>query len=67
MTLVVGDTNLLASGLVRRKPDTALVLFLDAWRQGRFTLVISGHILTEPTQNAHPPVLPSLSGSFSGR
>jgi putative PIN family toxin of toxin-antitoxin system len=47
MTLVTADTNLLASGVARRNPATAPAQFLDAWRDGRFDLVLSEHILGE--------------------
>ena len=69
MTLVVGDANLLASGFVRRKEDTAPVLFLDAWRAGRFTLVVSQHLLIEVRRTLHRPYLqrflsPAIADGF---
>jgi len=44
---VTADANLLTSGAVRRHPDAAPVRFLDGWRAGRFTLILSDHLLTE--------------------
>ena len=47
MIRAVVDTNVLASGFVRRHPQAPSVQILDAWRAGRFTLIYSADILIE--------------------
>lgn len=47
MTTAVLDTNALASGFVRRRPEAAPVQILDAWRSGVFMLVVSEYLLLE--------------------
>jgi putative PIN family toxin of toxin-antitoxin system len=49
MTLpaVTADANLLASGALQLHPDAAPAQFVNAWRSGRFSLVLSDHLLTE--------------------
>jgi predicted nucleic acid-binding protein len=47
MIAAVADTNVLASGFVRRHPDAAPVQVLDAWRGDVFTLVVTDHLLLE--------------------
>lgn len=41
------DTNTLVSGFVRRNPASPVVQVVDAWRQNRYTLVVSEFILAE--------------------
>ena len=41
------DTNVLASGIARRNPASAVVQIVDRWRAGHFDLIISDHIVTE--------------------
>ncbi len=47
MITAVLDTNVLASGFVASRKDSAPVLILDAWRNRAFTLVVSEPILAE--------------------
>ena len=42
---VTVDANLLASGSLRARPDAAPVQLLDVWLAGRFTLILSDHLL----------------------
>jgi uncharacterized protein len=51
----VVDTNVLASGIVRSHPAALPVQVLDLWRDARFTLVLSEHILTELTRTLAQP------------
>lgn len=44
---VTADTNILASGALRRRPDAAPVQLLDTWQAQRFILIVSDHLLTE--------------------
>ena len=46
MTIVVLDTNVLASGFASGPPSIPATL-IDAWRAGKYTLVVSEHILAE--------------------
>jgi putative PIN family toxin of toxin-antitoxin system len=46
VTIVVLDTNVLASGFASR-PSSIPALLIDAWHARQFTLVVSRHILTE--------------------
>jgi putative PIN family toxin of toxin-antitoxin system len=55
MTTVVLDTNVIVSGFVRSRPDSAVVRILDAWRLGQFVLVLSDHILAEVTRTFLDP------------
>jgi predicted nucleic acid-binding protein len=41
------DTNVLASGFVRHKEDSPPVVILDLWREDKYKLFVSEHILTE--------------------
>jgi putative PIN family toxin of toxin-antitoxin system len=45
MILAAVDTNVLASGAVRSRRDVAPVQFIDAWRAGLFTMVVSDYLL----------------------
>lgn len=47
MITAVLDANALASGFVGRNPQSAVVQALDAWRLGRYGLIISEHLLDE--------------------
>ncbi|TAK37024.1 MAG: PIN domain-containing protein [Chloroflexota bacterium] len=47
MIAAVLDTNVLASGFVRRNPTSPVVQLLDAWHARLYTLVISEHIIAE--------------------
>ena len=46
MTIVVLDTNVLASGFASGPPSIPATL-IDAWRACKYTLVVSEHILAE--------------------
>jgi putative PIN family toxin of toxin-antitoxin system len=50
VSIVVIDTNVLASGFVRSHSDAPPVQVLDAWRDRAYTLAVSEHILTELTR-----------------
>lgn len=52
------DTNTLASGALSTE-DSPPTLILDAWREGRFTLVISTDILTELERTLAKPYFAS--------
>src|SRR5438046_62447 len=47
MITAVVDTNILASGLVRRNPTTAVVEVVAGWRARTFRLAVSDHIIAE--------------------
>lgn len=47
VTTAVIDTNVLVSGFVRSKPDTAPPIIIDAWLSRRFILILSDHIRIE--------------------
>ena len=69
MMLVTADTNLLASGVARRNPDAAPAQFIDAWRAGRLTLLLSEHILAELARTLSLPyfqrhVTPAQAAAF---
>ncbi len=55
MITAVLDTNVLASGFVRSNPAAAPVQLIDAWRDRRFVLIISEHILTELARTFETP------------
>ncbi len=55
MITAVFDTNVLASGFVRRNPDSAVVQILDAWRSGLYRLIVSEHILAELGRTLQEP------------
>ena len=55
MIRAVLDTNVLVSGLVRRRPDAPSVQLLDAWRAGVFQLVVSEEILEEVARTLRKP------------
>jgi len=44
---VTADANILASGALRRHADAAPVRFIDTWRSGRFSLILSDVIIAE--------------------
>jgi putative PIN family toxin of toxin-antitoxin system len=52
---VVIDTNVLVSGLVRSQPAAAPAQILDAWRAGRFELILSDQILDEVARTLAKP------------
>lgn len=58
--IVVLDTNLIVSGLL--SPSGAPAEILDAWREGRFHLAISPHILREIEGVLHYPKLRKRHG-----
>jgi len=47
MSTAVRDANVLASGFVRRHPLSPPVQLVDAWQAGRYTRIVSAHILGE--------------------
>lgn len=49
------DANVLASGFIRMNPEAATVQTLDAWRAGRFLLVLSEHLLDEVSRTLEDP------------
>jgi uncharacterized protein len=49
------DANVLASGFVRANPDSATVQTLDAWRAGRYLLILSEHLLDEVDRTLESP------------
>lgn len=53
MITAVLDTNVLASGFVRPEPSPGQLL--QAWRTGRYILVVSDHILTELARTFDEP------------
>lgn len=55
MTTAVLDANVIVSGFVRSRPDSAVVRILDAWRLGLYVLVVSDHILAEVTRTFLDP------------
>ena len=55
MIRVVLDSNVLASGIVRRSPEAASVQIIDSWRAGHFELAISQDILDEVTRTLGKP------------
>ena len=55
MITAVLDANVLVSGFVAGRPDSAVALVLDAWRAGRYSLIISEHLLAEVIQTFADP------------
>jgi putative PIN family toxin of toxin-antitoxin system len=55
MITAVVDTNVLASGFLRPLKTSPPVQILDAWRLGLYTLIVSGHILTELVRTLADP------------
>lgn len=55
MSTVVLDTNVLASGFIRREQTSPPIAIVDAWRTRSYTLVISEHILTELAHTLERP------------
>lgn len=55
MNRVVADTNVLASGFVRRHPAAFPVQILDAWRERAFILAISDYLLVELERTLNRP------------
>lgn len=55
MISVVLDTNVIASGIVRRSSEAVPVQIIDAWRAGQFELVVSQDILDEVTRTLSTP------------
>ncbi len=55
MITAVADTNVLASGLVRRNPGSAVVQVVEAWRSRRYSLVVSEHIIAELRRTLDQP------------
>jgi putative PIN family toxin of toxin-antitoxin system len=49
------DTNVLASGFIRRNPGAAPTRILDAWVAGRFELIYSDEIITELERTFQSP------------
>jgi putative PIN family toxin of toxin-antitoxin system len=45
----------IVSGLVGRSAASPPVLIIEAWRAGRFTLIVSDHILAEVTRTLDQP------------
>lgn len=55
MIVAVLDTNVLASGFVRRNSASTVVRIVDAWRAHRYRLVVSEHILDELARTFQDP------------
>jgi putative PIN family toxin of toxin-antitoxin system len=53
--VAVLDTNVLASGFLRRNPASTVVQIVDAWRAFRYRLVVSEHILGELARTFQDP------------
>jgi uncharacterized protein len=61
--IVVLDTNVLVSGLVRSNPASAVVRVWDAWRCGRFELAVSRYLLDEFERTIAQPYFASRIGA----
>ncbi len=52
---VTADANVLASGSIRHRLDAAPVRFVESWRRGNFSLVLSDAILAEVARTLAGP------------
>lgn len=52
---MTADANVLASGALQLYQDAAPARFIDEWQAGRFSLVLSAHLLAEVSSTLAKP------------